>query len=119
MSSTNWMKVQKTTPDKPEILLIANALDKPQAEAFLAFFRLWTYFDDHTEEGEMPFFGFPFLDKQAGLPGFAQACTEVGWLVVSGKTLYISNWDRHNSQSAKRRALDAERKAKARAKGRK
>jgi hypothetical protein len=46
-----WLKIETGTPEKPELRAIARACHCSRAEAFLAFFRAWTYFDEHCHDG--------------------------------------------------------------------
>jgi len=118
----NWIKVEKVTPDKPEILLLANKLRVSQAEAFLQFFRLFAWADDHVGEGGV----VPFLSRREGdtlahlCPGTcdALASPEIGWLLprADGAPGFLfRNWERHNGKSAKARASDTEKKRRQRA----
>src|SRR5262249_47303914 len=56
-----------------------------------------------------------WLDRRVGHEGFCEALQEVGWLTVELDRLVIPRFERHNGQSAKRRALTADRVARHRA----
>lgn len=59
--------------------------------------------------------GKPLIDRVARYPGFAEAMIEEGWLdELPGGLLVFASWETHNSKSAKRRMLEAKRKAKSR-----
>ena len=105
-----WIKVETHTPDKAEIRHIARRCHCTKAEAFLAFFRLFVWLDEQTDDGHVEFFTPEDADDLAGLPGFGDALQEVRWITFSPGGAVESNWDRHNGQSAKRRCMDAERK---------
>ena len=105
-----WIKVETHTPDKAEIRHIARRCHCTKAEAFLAFFRLFVWLDEQTDDGHVEFFTPEDADDLAGLPGFGDALQEVRWITFSPGGAVVSNWDRHNCQSAKRRCMDAERK---------
>ncbi len=105
-----WIKVETHTPDKAEIRHIARRCHCTKAEAFLAFFRLFVWLDEQTDDGHVEFFTPEDADDLAGLPGFGDALQEVRWITFSPGGAVVSNWDRHNGQSAKRRCMDAERK---------
>ena len=53
-------------------------------------------------------------DDVARLPGITTALVEVGWLTFTPAGCLVLGWDKHNGESAKRRAEDAERKRLAR-----
>jgi hypothetical protein len=71
---------------------------------------VWAWTDGLTEDGIVPNATLEDVDTIAGRRGFGAAMQSVGWLAVGDKCLIHPKWERHNSQSAKRRALDAERK---------
>ena len=105
-----WIKIETHTPDKTEIRHIARRCHCTKAEAFLAFFRVFVWLDEQTDDGHVEFFTPEDADDLAGLPGFGDALQEVRWITFSPGGAVVSNWDRHNGQSAKRRCMDAERK---------
>jgi hypothetical protein len=105
-----WIKVETHTPEKAEIRHIARQCGCTKAEAFLAFFRVFVWLDEQTDDGHVEFFTPADADEIAGLKGFGEALQEVRWILFGPTGAVVSNWDRHNGQSAKRRCLDAERK---------
>lgn len=104
-----WIKVETHTPDKAEIRHIARLCHCTKAEAFLAFFRVFVWLDEQTEDGNVDFFTPADADEIAQLEGFGNALQEVRWITFGPTGAVVSNWERHNGQSAKRRCLDAER----------
>lgn len=104
-----WIKIETHTPDKAEIRHLARLCHCSQAEAFLAFFRVLVWLDEQTEDGHVAFFTAEDADDIAGVKGIGAALEEVRWITFSPGGAVVSNWDRHNGQSAKRRCLDAER----------
>lgn len=54
------------------------------------------------------------IDRKTGLPGFAAALCEVGWLAEATGGVNILKFEEHNGASAKRRCSDAQRKASVR-----
>lgn len=105
-----WIKIETHTPDKAEIRHIARLCGCTKAEAFLAFFRVFVWLDEETDDGHVEFFTPGDADEIGGLKGLGEALQEVRWITFSRAGAVVSNWDRHNGQSAKRRCLDAERK---------
>lgn len=105
-----WIKVETHTPDKTELRHIARRCQCSKAEAFLAFFRLFVWLDEQTEDGQVEFFTAADADEIAGLPGFGEALQEVRWLTFDASGAMVANWERHNGKSAKRRCIEAERK---------
>ena len=109
-----WIKVEHQTPDKPEVGAIARKLRITPAEAFLALFRVWSWADASTVDGTLPGIGPEWIDHIARVANFGQAMKDAGWLLETPIGLEIPNFDRHNGDSAKARALDQRRKTAAR-----
>jgi hypothetical protein len=57
---------------------------------------------------------FALLDRLAGVTGFAEQMTFVGWLDQKGHLLTLPNFDYHNGETAKKRALGKNRQEKRR-----
>ena len=109
----DWIKVEKTTPDKPEIGFIARACGVSTIEAVGAWFVLWCYFDEHTADGEMRFFTPDDADRVARLPGIGNALSAdqgCGCVTYHKSGASIVNWDRHNGNNAKKRCQSNRRK---------
>lgn len=109
----DFIKVEKATARKPEVLRIAMLLQIHPDHAFGLCIRFWSWCDDNMSDGTAAI-DCPILDAVLGTPGFAQALIEVGWLKDRKKALEIPNFDRHLSQSAKVRCAATERKRKSR-----
>jgi hypothetical protein len=102
--SSHWIKIEKSTPDKPEIRAAARICRVGKEKAFYAFFLLWSFFDSHSEDGFLPGLTLEDVDDTVGLKGFGQAMVNVGWLVADDMGINVANWERHNGKSAKARA---------------
>ena len=109
-----WIKIETHTPDKAELRHIARLCNCTKAEAFLAFFRVFVWLDEQTEDGHVDFFTIADADDIGGLAGLGNALEAVGWITFSASGAVVSNWDRHNGQSAKKRCVDAERARRSR-----
>lgn len=113
----DWLKVEICTPDKPEVIGIADILGIPPAQSFGCLFMIWRWFDQHTTAGNASFVTKVTVDRLAGNAGFADAMVRVGWLVVNADgTVSLPHFDRHNGETAKQRALTAKRVAKSKSK---
>ena len=104
-----WIKIETHTPDKAEIRQVARLCHCSKADAFLAFFRVFVWLDEQTEDGHVDFFTAADADDIGGLPGLGNALETVRWIMFSQTGAVVSNWDRHNGESAKKRCLAAER----------
>lgn len=115
-----WLKMECATPEKPEVLAITAAMGWDDPDLTVGkLFRLWRWFDQHTTDGNAARVTSALLDRVVGVTGFVQAVADAGWLTVNGDGISLSNFDRHNGDTAKNRALTAKRVAdhKANAKG--
>ena len=108
----DWLKVETALPDKPEVHYIASTLNIDPDAVIGKLLRVWSWFDQHTEDGNAVGVTFALVDRFAGVTGFGEAMQFAGWLVQKDKTLVMVNFDRHNSKSAKKRALSGERQAR-------
>jgi len=104
-----WIKVETTTPDKPEIRHIARACGVSGGEAFAAWFRLWAWFDSETADGQLPLVTKADCDDVAGLPGIGDALEQAGWVEFHAGGALVIKWDTHNGSNAKLRAVTAKR----------
>lgn len=108
----DWLKVEASTPEKPEVFMIAERLKLTTAETFGRLFLVWRWFDQQTEDGNALAVTDSYIDHIAGVSGIAQAMREVGWLGLADNNLVgvkLPNFDRHNGKTAKSRALTARR----------
>lgn len=104
-----WIKVEKVTARKPEVLRIAGLLKVHADHAFGLCVRFWFWCDDHLANSNAAGVTKNDVDALLDCPGFADALLSVGWLRVRDGSLEVPNFDRHLSQSSKRRALTAAR----------
>ena len=107
----DWLKVEKDTPEKPEIFAIAETLGMDPEKVFAKCFKLWAWADSHTTDGNAQGVTPSRVDELLHAPGFAVALAEVGWLSIRSGALQIPNFGRHMGQSGKTRALTAKRVA--------
>ena len=108
----DWLKMELTLPDKPEVHYIANALNIDPDAVIGKLLRVWAWFDLHTENGNALGVTFALVDRLTCVSGFGEAMQFAGWLEQREKQLCMVNFDRHTSESAKKRALTAKRQVK-------
>jgi hypothetical protein len=114
----DWIKMECTTPDKPEVIRMADLLDLDQDAVLGKLVRLWMWADLQSVDGNALRVTERALDRIVFCPGFAAALRQVGWLKGRDAALQLPNFDRHNGQSAKKRAETNRRVAKHRQKQR-
>lgn len=110
----DWIKVEKATARKPEVLAIAEILQIHPDHAFGLCVRFWFWCDDQLKTCHAKSVTNVTLDYVVGHTGFANALLEVGWLLARNGSLEVPNFDRHLSESAKKRADSLRRKQKQR-----
>ena len=107
----DWIKIEKATPHKTEVMRIARLLGVPPVHALGACVAFWVWADDATDDGYLPGIDVRMLDEALGIPGLAAAMIDVHWIIELGDGLLIAIHDRHNGNSAKSRALKNRRQA--------
>jgi hypothetical protein len=124
-----WIKVEKATPDKPEILRMARELCIDRDAVFGKLILIWMWFDQNSVDGVVDGAVDADVDAVVRMTGFASVMRSVGWLFdkpddEADPTIHsthipglaLPNFDRHNGETAKKRALRNDRQAKWRSK---
>jgi len=105
----DWIKFAKATHTKPEVYAIAEALAIEPDAVVGRLLKVWGWFDENTESGNVASVTsvtlVKLLDEVVGCPGFAEAMQKVGWLAGNS----LPKFERHNGETAKNRALTRER----------
>jgi len=105
----DWIKFELSTLNKPEVIALADLLGTTRDDVVGKLIRIWAWFDQQTIDGNAVCVTDSalqrFIDEHVGSQGFSEAMVKVRWLTASG----IPNFERHNGESAKKRALTNER----------
>lgn len=112
--ATQWIKWTKGLTRKREVVAISSALGIGRHETAARLMEVWEWADDNTIGCHVPSVTETFIDEVAGVTGFANSMVSIGWLSVSEDGLTFPNFERHNGETAKSRALASERKRKQR-----
>ena len=112
-----WIKIEDTTPDKPEVWAMAERLGIDADAVVGKLVRIWIWADQQTVNGNARSVTKALLDRCAGVTGFADAMMEAGWLVAADGGVSFVNFDRHTGETAKKRAQTARRVQRHRAQG--
>ena len=137
----DWIKVEISTPDKPEIYQMASELGLDPDAVLGKLIRVWVWADMNVKPLElcndsvtkinyncncsvtgMKFFlsntcNFDaIIDRITCIKNFADAMKKVGWLLQHDTHVELPNFERHNGKSTKTRLLNAERVKKHRSK---
>mgnify|MGYP001826100635 CR=1 FL=1 len=122
MKYANWIKFAHDTPDKPEIWEIAAILKIDPDAVIGKLIRTWIWFDQHTLDGNAKnvtdVTQMYQINRLVVTPGFCEAVIQAGWMVRKDGKLTLPNFDRHNGETAKKRALTSKRVKKLREKKR-
>lgn len=106
-----WIKFELHTSNKPEVWEIAGKLGVDPDAVVGKLLRVWGWFSNQTTDGNAPSVTKALLDRDCGVVGFCAAMIEAGWMIEENGRIRLPNFDRHNSQTAKTRALTAKRVA--------
>ena len=107
-----WIKVETCIHEKPEVFAIAEILDCDRDTVVGKLLRVWSWADAHTYATNATSVSTKLVDAVAQRDGFAIAMQKVGWLAQNEDGFSFPNFDRHNGNTAKSRALTAKRVAK-------
>jgi len=111
----DWIKMREDLHEDPSVLWIAQQLDvRPETVVGMCH-RFWGLVSRQTGDGCLKGPTLLSLGCVLGLPGFPELLVQVGWLEYDeSDPLYpittIPKFQRHLSESAKNRALAAEKK---------
>lgn len=109
--STDWIKMRVDLRTHPKVVRMASALRADKLRVIGGLFAVWAIFDAHSSDGVLDGYTFQAIDAELGWKGFAQAMSDIEWLMsTDGMGLTAPRFEEHNGQSAKRRAMETERK---------
>ena len=110
----SWIKVDSTTPHKPEVLKLARVLEVSRDDAFGKAMRFWIWLDGVTVDGRVDGVTSHDVDAVVGAEGVAVALEAVGWLELDdeSQTITVPNFEAHNGETAKARGLKTQRQAR-------
>ena len=112
----DWIKMETCLPQKPEILAISAKTGMHPDMIVGKCFRLWAWFDQHTENGHAKGVTLVTLGYALGngddTTKFTEAMSQVNWLIENDDAVTLPNFEKHNGASAKKRLEDAKRQKK-------
>lgn len=120
--AADWIPMRIDLRDDPAVIVIAAATQLDQDTVVGKLLRIWGWANRQLRKGDAPVTlgDAPvtleaWIDTFVGAKNFSAAMTAAGWLATKNGKLTFPKFERWNSQSAKRRALTAERMRKLRA----
>lgn len=105
----DWIPVRIDIHEDPAVIAISVAVGLDEYAVVGRLHRLWGWANRHLSSGNAPSVTDQWIDRYVSAPGFAAAMLAAGWLRSRSGGVEFPNYDRWNSQSAKRRALTAQR----------
>jgi hypothetical protein len=116
--AASWIKVEVITPDKPEVFQLSEIMNLDPDAVLGKLVRLWAWADQQTIDGNANCNAASVtkkaIDRITFVSGFADALITVGWLVLDEGGLIFPNFERHNGNTSKNRAVTNRRVTKSR-----
>lgn len=113
---SGWIKMGVGLRRHPKVVRIASALKADRLRVVGALHAVWCVFDEHSNDGRLDGYTAAIMDEEIGWRGFSRAMEAIGWLEESDAGLVVPDYEEHNGPTAKRRALDSQRKGQSRKK---
>lgn len=110
----DWIKMRTALAHDPAVIAMALDLDKGEFEIVGMLHHVWSWADSQSENGHIKRVTPKWIDRFVHCDGFAKSMEMAKWLSINDDGIEFPNFDRHNGDSAKKRAEDAERKRKSR-----
>lgn len=108
----DWIKMRTNLDTDPRVSEIATSLAIPELHVVGCLWKLWSWADAHSLDGNAIRVTSVTLDRYTGVEGFAEALRKAGWLEGRDSALTFPRFAEHNGQTAKTRADNAKRVAK-------
>lgn len=100
-----WIKMRLDLASDPAVIRIRRATGLDADSVVGKLHRLWSWADAHTADGFAAGLDAEWVDELVGVQGFAAVMADAGWLQIDDAGIRLANFDRHNGQTAKVRAL--------------
>ena len=105
----DWIKMRVNLDLDPSVIMMASALGTDELCIVGRLWKVWSWADQHTADGNAVRVTHSFIDRITNCPGFAKAMRDTGWLEGRDGALTFPRFSRHNGQPAKARALGKDR----------
>ena len=114
--AADWIPMRIDLEQDPAVIMIAARLKIDEQDVVGRLHRLWGWANANLADGNARGVTKEWVDRYLRTPGFADATSEAGWLVVRNGSIQFPKFEEWNSQSAKKRILTAKRVAAHKAK---
>ena len=108
----DWIKMRTNLDTDPRVIDIATRLKVGELHVVGMLWKVWSWADAHTLDGNAIRVTDVTLDRFTLVTGFADALRKVDWLEGRDGLLTFPRFAEHNGQTAKNRAETKERVAK-------
>ena len=110
----DWIKMRTNLAEDPAVVRLASGLNLDRFSIVGRLHKIWSWANEHSIDGLDVPVDAQFLDSLVATPGFADQLRRAGWLSGRDGGLTFPSFLRHNGESAKSRAMDANRKKRVR-----
>lgn len=107
-----WIKVRTNLDTDPRVIAIASDLATTELHVVGMLWKLWSWADSHSVDGNAMSVTDVTLDRFVSVTGFAKSLRKIGWLTGESGSLTFTNFSEHNGITAKKRAETARRVTK-------
>lgn len=112
--SGDWIKMRTDLLTDPRVVRISSALNADRLRTVGGLHAVWSLFDTHSADGTLEGYTYDVIDDLIGWPGFCKALEKVGWVTTTGESVALPRFEEHNGRTAKRRAMENDRKKRGR-----
>jgi hypothetical protein len=105
----DWIKMRSNLDTDPRVIEMAVALSTSELHVVGMLWKVWSWADSHTLDGNAIRVTDVTLDRFTGCTGFAEMLRKVGWLDGSDNVITFPRFTEHNGKTAKKRAETKER----------
>ena len=109
-----WLAIDCNLETKPETVEILVETGESPDAVIGRLVRFWAWAQLNSEDGTLKATPAILARVAGGDAKFWETVAKTGWIELSDKTVTIGGWDKRFSKAAKRRLLDARRKAEGR-----
>lgn len=106
----NWIKIRTNLAQDTDVGRLSDILGTNDSTSVGLLVIFWSWVDGQTADGTGIATTSARIDRLVGHDGFAEGMRQIGWLSGRDGALCLPHFERHNGNSAKARALEAEAK---------
>lgn len=100
----DWIKMRVDLSDDPAVIAISAKIGVDEDSVVGKLHRLWSWADRHTINGSTDGIRSVWIDRYVSCKGFAEALIDAGWLTETESGIAFPGFEKHNGESAKKRA---------------